>query len=94
MPGYTSGMKRLRLIAAAACLALSAGIARADIAPLPDREGRPAPRRDAGPEWKPPPPAPEKACGVGMGLVVLGLGIVVAWRLSKPRAAGRAEGVA
>jgi hypothetical protein len=75
-------LRPLRSRMAAAILALSAGAAWADIPPGPP------PRRDPGPSPTVP-STPPKACGVGMGLVVFGLGIVVAWRLPKARPADK-----
>jgi hypothetical protein len=73
---------RSRWLLVASLLFLLAGVARADIPPGPP----PKPSPDRAPE-----PAREparKACGAGMGLLVLGIGAYGAWRLSKTRPAG------
>lgn len=68
------------LVLASLLLAL-AGVAHADIAPLDPKDRRPAPER-APPESQKPSPQ-GKACGVGAGMALLGIGIFGAWRLSK-----------
>jgi hypothetical protein len=68
-------------------LGMLAGTARADIPRLPEPQ-RPAPQQPAPPPATPP---ASKVCGTGMGLVILGIGIFAALRLSKPRASGQEE---
>jgi hypothetical protein len=69
-------------------LALFAGTVQADVRPGP--EPKPGPAR-SGPDPSSPKP-PGKVCGMGMGLVILGIGVFAALRFSKPRPAGQEGG--
>ena len=76
----------MRIVLAVASLLLISRMAFADI----PRDPRPRPENTA-PTPPKPSPGPEKnagkACGVGAGMALLGIGVYGAWRLSKSRPA-------
>jgi hypothetical protein len=71
-----------RLLCVLSFLVLSAGFAIADIAPRPERGSRPD---QPAPAPAPGPVPTSKVCGTGMSVLLLGIGVVGAWRLSKSR---------